>query len=529
MTHTKLFKSKVAKSAHLVSPIEEKPAATEATEFSKDVLESVALATSSSSETTTLTTGDGFLLSPSKDLQLVSKLGSGGMGVVYKAYHKAVEKTLAVKMLHSRLANDSHLVKRFQHEAKAASLMTHVNLASVYDYGLSEIGEPFLVMDYVDGVNLQEVLKAQKSLEIPRFLHIFRQVCDALSHAHMKQLVHRDLKPANIMLVNSDGQPDFVKIVDFGIAKFLPDSTTDEQRLTQTGELLGSPVYMSPEQCLGKMPDARSDIYSLGCVMYEALTGRPPFLRDNIVQTIMGHLGERPAAFSDVAPHRGVTPDLEKLIFRCLEKEPDKRFQSAQDLRDALDLIDQDTSETAKRLITTRLFRSSLSHLLKRHRLIAVIAGCATFVTATAISFGIWCNYEEHELKDAVGAAQFYEYTHDMNRANLSWRKATSLSELLCKPSKTIANLYVRQHMTEADNMKPVHLEKAVEILSRTDSAQVEYIQAMQNLVIFYSSEMNRAQPVAALELLQTTAEKLIGDKNYDAAKLLFEKQQARS
>src|SRR6185437_6789373 len=209
-------------------------------------------------------------------------IGSGGMGNVYKATQRLVEREVAVKILHSEKLNKRDAVLRFQQEARAAAALSHNNIVGFFDFGLTEDNVPFIVMDYIQGVSLFEMLK-QNTLTADRCTKIFAQVCDALQHAHDKGVIHRDIKPSNIMLVKTPEQDDLVKILDFGIAKLLPQyHATNRVTLTQTGELFGSPQYMSPEQFAGQPLDARSDMYSVGCVMYESLTGRAPVMGDSI-------------------------------------------------------------------------------------------------------------------------------------------------------------------------------------------------------------------------------------------------------
>jgi serine/threonine protein kinase len=316
--------------------------------------------------------------------RIVSKIGSGGMGVVYKAKHKTLDKTVALKMLHKELAVDPVNVRRFEVEAKAASLLTHPNLAAVYETGTTKEGSPFLVMDYLNGLTLEQILKCEGFLSREKFFEIFSQVCEALTHAHNKQIIHRDLKPSNIMILKKDGEPDFVKLLDFGIARVLQRATKDGSRLTQTGEVIGSPVYMSPEQCLGIGLDERSDIYSLGVVMYEALAGVPPFSGNNSIQIIVGHINQKPKPISKLRPDFKIPPELDDLILECLEKAPEKRFQSIDKLQRALEQI-RDNSKQSKRRLSWRKFRNTLT---KKNILIAtsVASLCAALYLMNSLT-----------------------------------------------------------------------------------------------------------------------------------------------
>lgn len=260
--------------------------------------------------------------------EIVSFVGRGAMGTVYKAKHKAIDRFFAVKTLNAQFEEDERVVKRFQQEAQAMSLLTHPNLIQILDYGKTEDGVPFFVMEFLEGISLADHLKHNGQLPVERALPIFAQIADALAHAHSKGVIHRDLKPSNIMLIGDSH--DFVKVVDLGIAK----AVSDDQHLTQTGEVFGSPLYMSPEQCQGMQTDGRSDIYSLGCLMYEALAARPPLRGENFVQTAYKHMHEMPVPLQEVRPD--VSEPVSELIAACLLKNPDDRVASMAMLRDAL-------------------------------------------------------------------------------------------------------------------------------------------------------------------------------------------------
>ncbi len=277
---------------------------------------------------------DGQQRNDIADYDLIDTIGSGGMGVVYKAKHKKLDKTMAIKCLHRELAADAANVKRFAQEVRAASQLSHANLVSVYDSGITDDGTPYLVMDYLEGSSLADTLRKEGFLPLERFLEIFLQVTEALDHAHAKGIVHRDLKPSNIMLVgNESSVSDFVKIVDFGIARVIQEVTRDGPQVTQTGDVIGSPVYMSPEQCLGKSLDRSSDIYSLGVVMYECLTGKAPFAADNAIQMIVKHVQDKPIAPSKLRPDLRIPQELDSLILSCLEKDPALRPKNLHDIR----------------------------------------------------------------------------------------------------------------------------------------------------------------------------------------------------
>jgi len=280
--------------------------------------------------------------------EFLATIGSGGMGVIYKARLIALDKLVAIKMLHSHMASDD-AIRRFQIEGKAASLLHHKYIIDVHDFGSTESGRPFMVMDYLEGTTLAQELADHGPLKVDRCLRIFLQVCDALSHAHGKEVLHRDLKPSNIMLLTTGGGAEEVRLMDFGIAKLMGVTDGDSPHLTKTGEALGSPLYMSPEQCRSADVDKRSDLYSLGCVMYEALTGAPPFIGKSSLETIMRHLDTEPLPLSQASLGTTFDAGLEDIISRLLKKDSGARYQSIEELES--DLIKfQDATVGGKQL-----------------------------------------------------------------------------------------------------------------------------------------------------------------------------------
>ena len=207
----------------------------------------------------------------------MSLLGAGGMGSVYKGLDSAMsERVVAVKVLAPHLVSDEKQVQRFEQEARAANQLRHPNTISVLDFGRDPDGHIFMVIEYLTGETLTGILRHGR-LDISRILYIFRQICKSLAEAHSKGIVHRDLKPDNIFVCDIYGESDFVKVIDFGIAKFLEE---EGNQLTQAGKMFGTPRYLSPEQAQGKRLDARSDLYSLGVMLFESITGRPPFVAE---------------------------------------------------------------------------------------------------------------------------------------------------------------------------------------------------------------------------------------------------------
>jgi serine/threonine protein kinase len=256
--------------------------------------------------------------------RILGLLGRGGMGTVYKVRHETLDKIFALKILNLDVTSDVKTIKRFDQEAKSVGSLSHENLIGVHDYGISEDGVPFLVMDYLEGVELKDEIDRLGFLDERRAAAIFQKVAEGLAYAHEQGVVHRDIKPSNIMLVTDRNGNEKPIIVDFGIAK----RQAVDKNLTQTGEVFGTPVYMSPEQCLGNEVDARTDIYSLGCMMYEAVSGKQPLTGENAVKTIFKQVNEEARPLNLVSTQK-ISKNYELLVQSCLEKDPNKRLQSA--------------------------------------------------------------------------------------------------------------------------------------------------------------------------------------------------------
>ena len=272
-------------------------------------------------------------------------LGRGGMGIVYKGKHVLMNRPVAIKMLHPEHAADDNIVARFQTEAQTLSQLSHPNLVSVFDFGVTSNKEPYMIMDFHSGQSLDNYLIAQGPLDSAIGLSIFKQVLSGLSIVHKAGIVHRDIKPSNI-IVSQDRNPE-VKIVDFGIAKN-PSTEKERLKITCTGEVIGTPRYMSPEQCTGKELDARSDIYALGCVMYECFTGKATFDGDSFYDMVRLHLNEAPSRLPFFQPGVSHPKELVEIIFKALNKNPDDRYQSAEEMLEALNKVS--TVETKTRV-----------------------------------------------------------------------------------------------------------------------------------------------------------------------------------
>jgi serine/threonine protein kinase len=283
--------------------------------------------------------------------EIVGAFASGGMGLIYKAKHQLMNRTVAIKTIHLSLMSGGAALKRFQQEAQAISALNHPNILSVFDFFISDDGQPYLVMDYLQGTNLREVLKTDHRVSLSRALPILIAACSGFQHAHEHGVIHRDIKPANLMLVDFSDNPDFVKIVDFGIAKLLTEEA-QSNHLTATGDTFGSPEFMSPEQCRAKIPDARSDIYSLGCVMYVMLTGASPFTSQDPMEIMYKQVHDSPPPPSKVCPEANLTEAVDALVLKAIQKEPENRFQSMDEMRQALVAISAQMADTTAQQTT---------------------------------------------------------------------------------------------------------------------------------------------------------------------------------
>ena len=272
--------------------------------------------------------------------RILQKIGTGGMGAVYKALQPAMNRMVGVKILHPKLTNRKDLVARFRREARAMSHLTHPNTVKVFLYGELDDGSLYIIMEFLDGKNMNQTVRAEGPMPMERGLPILIQVCGALEEAHRAGIIHRDLKPENIFLCQQGGMRDYAKVLDFGLAKV----TEREMRpgsiiLTQEGMVFGTPEFMSPEQAQGKTLTPASDIYSLATILYEALTGKLPFDCKSAMDFLSHHVSHKPIPLSQRVPGRTFPPLLDQIIARALAKKPDERFHSAADFAAAMQAV----------------------------------------------------------------------------------------------------------------------------------------------------------------------------------------------
>jgi tRNA A-37 threonylcarbamoyl transferase component Bud32 len=296
--------------------------------------------------------------------QILKKLGEGGMGTVYLGEHNTIKKKLAIKVLSQEFAHKKDLKDRFLQEARAASMISQENVVEINDFGDTPDGSSFFVMEFLAGEDLSDTIKKQGKLPWARVKPIMLQICRALAAAHDAGIIHRDMKPENCYRITRGKNTDFIKVLDFGIAKV----TTEEEGgkegkgLTKTGMIFGTPEYMSPEQAQGSKPDHRVDVYAVGIIMYELLTGKVPFHADTFMGILTKHMFEVPQAPSAVAPDADIPVEVEAIILKALQKERDLRFQSMVEMAEAIERVG--TGAAAVEVVNENIARPTQGEML---------------------------------------------------------------------------------------------------------------------------------------------------------------------
>jgi eukaryotic-like serine/threonine-protein kinase len=327
---------------------------------------------------------------------LIERIGVGGMGNVYKASQAGLGRHVAVKILKPELTRDADTVARFSREAAAMSLLTHANTTRVYDFGQTDDGLLYLVMEYLEGQLITQRVAEHGPLPIIETLRIAEQILRSLAEAHTKGLVHRDLKPDNIFIARAEGHhAPIVKVLDFGIAKVIAPDRRVDQFETQAGTVFGTPRYMSPEQAQGAPLDQRSDLYSVGAMLYQMLTGRAPFTDDDAVVVMARHIQELPEAPSKVVPDRHIPTSLEAAVMKAMAKSPDDRFQNATEFEAALEACVPDVL-----LAETRSGRPLGARRARRN--LAWALSAFTLAAASYAGFRVLAKVAEPPLRPAL-------------------------------------------------------------------------------------------------------------------------------
>ncbi len=325
--------------------------------------------------------------------ELLEKLGEGGMGVVYKIKDLNLNEYFAIKIFKQDLSKNASALKRFNQEIDAAAALSHINLISIHKIGTTANGEPYLVMDYAEGTSLANLIETGNdfSANSDRLLNILIQICEGLEHAHKNGVIHRDIKPSNILITKDADGEDVVKIVDFGIARILEESNRATHNLTQTGEVFGSPHYMSPEQCLGLKLTQHSDIYSLGCTMYETVTNKPPFDGANPIQLVVKHINENATGFDKDLKGCQTIKQLETVTLKCLSKEIGDRYVSISALKEDLGKVRE-----GKPVPKYRVNKRTKPNLTRSQMFIYAALGMA--IASTICNYSTYLNLDKDNM-----------------------------------------------------------------------------------------------------------------------------------
>lgn len=347
-----------------------------------------------------------------------SLLGYGGIGLVYKARHLTLDKYFAVKVLRPEVSRDGEIILRFKQEAQAAGAIGHEHIVEVLDFGTLPDGSAFQTMEFLDGQSLSDAIDPRWGMEPHRAVHIIRQVCEAVGAAHRKGIVHRDLKPDNVMLIKRRNESDFAKVLDFGVAKVMCNT----EKLTQTGEVFGTPHYMAPEQCVAGEVDPRADIYAIGVMLYQMTTGCLPFTADTVMGIVAGHLQQEP-----VPPQalKATIPDtLQETILRALAKHPDDRYQTVDELLADLDdfagvgstfasglrmRLPDPKKTPSTGMASARIVGKPASQAQDRTRLFVGAVGLSTLLLTGGLVGGFWLGSREAPGTTVASAAPSVE------------------------------------------------------------------------------------------------------------------------
>lgn len=282
--------------------------------------------------------------------RVLCQVGKGSMGVVYKAIQESTGREMAIKLLNNFMGDNSDSVKRFHREAKAVSRLNHPNIIRLYDFGVLEDGQPYIVTEFLKGRTLAQLLQTLGFLPLDQALPIFEQVCKAVGEAHRSRVMHRDIKPDNVFLLETEGsgasEKYNVRVLDFGVAKLFTETGNSSASLTVEGKVCGSPAYMSPEQCKGQEVDYRSDLYSLGVLIFETLSGKRPFTAQDLMALMLMHVNKEVPALATVQSSVKFHAELEKVVHKALSKNPNERQQSAEELWEDLRAASEGRSKT---------------------------------------------------------------------------------------------------------------------------------------------------------------------------------------
>jgi serine/threonine protein kinase len=467
--------------------------------------------------------------------ETICEVGRGGMGAVYKVKDVRTGKFFAMKVLHSEFALDKDAVKRFQAEIEATRLLSHPNMANVYDSGTNDDGCPFFLMDFIDGESLADLLRREKALPLQRALNIFVQLCDVLGYAHENKLIHRDLKPSNILVHTSADGLDLVKVVDFGIAKILPMQDAETLSLTRTAEIFGSPQYMSPEQCKGDRVEARSDIYALGCVLFETLTGAPPFQCENAVKVLLSQIYDDLPSMRSPLDSRKLPQHVQDVLTACLAKKPDARYASMKELSVDLQKLIEGKEPAASRKLNTPARKRMLKITLFKYSPLLLIALTALLLYLNQSETAVFLQEMKH-IKDDSVTKSLIEKSDAENKPFVVVTRGTLTREPdKVQPAEREAiNLFINSH-------RPRHAVAcyrtliASQLKSGNEAAALESLKELEKLFpIAVNAPPEKGRRLigwfympapSAVVTVSYLASELAGHKMFDSAKQLLSQE----
>lgn len=342
-------------------------------------------------------------------LEVLEEIGRGGTGQVYKVFDKNLQHVLAIKVLRKELLVDNQTVKRFVHEAEAAADLSHAHVVSVYGHGETKDGSPYISMNFIEGSSFSNLLKLEHEIEWQRALGLFIQICDGLEYAHQKGLIHRDLKPSNIIVSSADGGIEIAHIVDFGIAKVVTTRGDTYNTLTASGDFLGTPLYMSPEQCLGQNVDLRTDIYAIGCMLFEALSGSSPYASASPVEIIAKKMSEEAPTLNK----ENIPADLSLIAACCMARNASDRYSNVAELRQDLEsVLAGKTPRRARRKVGSprEIAGKRLLAFVIDNTILSFISGAANVFFAIVVVVFAAATKGSGSAADGLGAVAFLSY-----------------------------------------------------------------------------------------------------------------------
>jgi serine/threonine protein kinase len=426
---------------------------------------------------------------------IIEAVSSGGAGDVYKVRHREMGRMYAAKVMRSSGASPDSL-KRFQREAQILCRLRHPNIVTVHSFGLDDKVGPYLIMDLLEGVNLQSLVRAQGPLPLERASKLLIGICDGMSSAHKIGIVHRDIKPSNVMIVG-EGREQRAVIIDFGAGKLLEN--TEQQRLTQTDAIVGTPFYMAPEQCLSKPIDKRTDVYAMGCLMYEVLTGKPPFVGESSFDVMQKHLNEVPAPPSVANPTGRIPAQIDQLVNMALQKDPQARMDTFTKIKEALEIALQRPTYAKVFLGSATYLKLTQTKFPQRKMIVAISLIAALLVCGGLFWFSKQQQHEP-EAKSAMAPEELHRKTEDRDRLML----ARKFDE-----ARPVALEVLKENRTYLSN--PIVLFQSLQSLGEIDFYSGRFSDAVKDFQALDPYMPNKPDVIGGTKLLHVRALTMLG------------------